>query len=328
MMKIILRFIIIGLLFFSCEKDENSVPRTINYVFSFSVDIRPQAIAINKASGFIYVANHHPSINDYSSKIQKYNPQGQLLNTVADFSSFDQGKYQKYIPGDICVGDNQNLYVLVNPLEFLPNDSWSSIEGINILQFDSDDNFIKEYDLSQFDEPWHYSAISYSEKYLYVTNGLDIKKISIDNNQVDSIAFPTELQKGIPISDMDIDFEGCFLLTGQILPADYDVSGCHLTKYNPTNNQVIVTYSIGRTGIMAAMLNNPGLTIDGNGNIYLATFYGMGLEIFNKNGKFIMQTNIKTEDAEDTRPIDVVLLNNEIYILDNLNNQILVYEKH
>ena len=327
-LKIIFRLIIIFLLFFSCEKDENSVPRTIDYAFSFSVDILPQSITINKANRFIYVANHHPSIDDYSSKIQKYNPKGKLINTVADFTLFNQGKYLRYKPVDICVGDNQNLFALVIPLHLLPDNSWSSMEGICILQFDSDDSFIKEYDLSQFNEPWHYAAISYSEKYIFVTNGMDIKKISVENNQADTIAFPKEMWDGIPITDMVIDSEGCFFLTGQIVPAIYDVSGCYLTKFDPSNNQLIITYSIGRTVIMAAMLNNPGLTINGHGNIYLATFYGMGLEIFNENGEFIMQTNIRTENDENTLPIDVALLDNNIYILDFLNNQILVYEKH
>ena len=327
-LKLISRLLILSPLFFSCEKKDNLALHSIEYDFRFSVDARPQAIAVNNASGFIYVSNHHPSITEYSSKIQKYNRKGTLLNTVTDFSSFDQGKYQRYTPVDICVGDNQNLYVLVNPLQFLPDNSWSSIERINILQFDSDDNFIKEYDLSEFDELRYYSAISYSDKYLYVTNGVDIKQISIDNNQLDSITFPAEMWEGIPISDMAIDSKGCFLLTGQIVPAMYDVSGCHLTIFNPLSNQLIITYSIGRTGIMAAMLNNPGLTICDQGNIYLATFYGMGLEIFNENGEFVMRTDIRTEEDEYILPIDVALLDNNIYILDNFNNQILVYRKY
>ena len=73
------------------------------------------------------------------------------------------------------------------------------------------------------------------------------------------------------------------------------------------------------------MLNNPGLSIDGHGNIYLATFYCESLEIFNRNEEYVTQIDM---DDEETRPIDVASDNHHIYVVDNYNDRIRIYEKH
>jgi ligand-binding sensor domain-containing protein len=99
-----------------------------------------------------------------------------------------------------------------------------------------------------------------------------------------------------------------------------------LAKFDDTNWTVYSTvYSKGRTESFGAMPNNPGLSIDRYGNIYLATFYCKSLEIFNRNVEFIMQLDL---DKEETRPIDVAEGNNQIYIVDNLNDRIIVYKEN
>jgi len=333
-MKAIFLIMLIVIFASSCEKEEYSKPVSIDYEFSFSIEPRPIAIAIEKNHGFVYVANYNPSISNYSSKIQKFNLKGELLKTAVDFTTFSQGKYSGYNPIDICIDNNSNIYVLVKPSQ-LNGETWITFEGFCILQFDTNDNLQKEYDFSEFEHHWHPAAIAYSNNYLYVTNGLIIKKISLVNNQVTDISIQNSNENidslsFLPVSDMTIKSEGIIYLTGQAVQAvsNDDVSGCHITKFDPQTGQLNTSYSKGRTGIMAAMLNNPGLTISDIGNLYLATFYGMSIEVYDKNDEFILQVDIKNIGGEDTRPIDLVHFDNHIYIADYSNNNVYVYKEH
>lgn len=324
--------IIIVLFSISCETEQNQLPKSIDYVSSFSTEPRPQAITVDKESGFIYVASYKPYISDYNTKIQKFNRGGKLLKTVVDFTIFDKGNFLRYEPVDITIDNNRNLYVLVRPLIKNPDNTWSTSTGFCILQFDIDDNFHKEFDLLQIDGRGFPSAIAYSDECVFVANGPTIKKISLDNDQVSDISIQTNDENVdslifLHVSDMAINSDGIIYLTGQAVSPGDDVSGCHITKFNPHTGQLITSYSKGRTGIMAAWLNNPGLSISSGGNIYLATYYGMGLEIFTGNGEFIMQTDIRTANGVETRPIDLALDNGHIYIVDNLNNLLFVYKE-
>ena len=319
------------LLAFSCEKEHNSTPDSISYVFSFSTEPRPITLTIDKEGGIIYVANLKPSNNDYSAKIQKFNKEGELLKTVVDFETFDKGNFLRYLPVDITIDDNRNLYVLVNPLIEQTDETWTTPTGFCILQFDFNGSFKKEFDLSQIDGEGSPSSIAYSNKHVFVTNGRIIKKISIESEQVFDILLPVSEKNintwpDLHTTDMAINSEGIIYLTGQAAFSN-DSVGCHITKFYPQNNQRITSYSKGWTGMFAAMLNNPGLSISSDGNIYLATFYVMSLEIFNKNIEFIMQLDIRTENDKETRPIDIALDNSHIYIADNKNNLILVYKE-
>lgn len=324
--------IIIVLFSFSCETEQNHLPQSIDYISSFSTEPRPVAITVDKESGFIYVANLKPSNNDYSAKIQKFNKDGELLNTVVDFETFDKGNFFRYLPVDITIDDNRNMYVLVNPLIEQTDETWITPTGFCILQFDFEDSFQKEFDLSQLDGEGFPSAIAYSDKYVFVTNGRIIKKISVESELVFDISLPVSEENistwpDLHTTDMAINAGGIIYLTGQAAFSN-DSVGCHITKFNPQNNQRITSYTRGWTWMCCAMLNNPGLSIGRDGIIYLATFYVMSLELFTGNGDFIMQIDIRTENGEETRPIDLDLDNSHIYIVDNFNNLILVYKEH
>ena len=248
-----------------------------------------------------------------------------------DFETFDKGNFLRYLPVDITIDDNRNLYVLVNPLIEQTDETWTTPTGFCILQFDFNGSFKKEFDLSQIDGEGSPSSIAYSNKHVFVTNGRIIKKISIESEQVFDILLPVSEKNintwpDLHTTDMAINSEGIIYLTGQAAFSN-DSVGCHITKFYPQNNQRITSYSKGWTGMFAAMLNNPGLSISSDGNIYLATFYVMSLEIFNKNIEFIMQLDIRTENDKETRPIDIALDNSHIYIADNKNNLILVYKE-
>jgi len=334
MLKVNILLIIIAFFVFSCDKEEDSVPKSINYISSFSTEKRPHAIAINKEHGYLYVANHNPSINVYSSKIQKFNSEGILLKTTVDFTTFDKGNFSRYVPIDITIDENHNLYILTNPLIKQPDETWTTPTGYCILQFDYNDIFQKEFDLSNIDWEGFPSSIAYSDNYVFVTNGRIIKRISIENEQVLNISLPLNEDTintwlDIHTTDMAINSEGTIYLTGQAA-FGFDSIGCHITKFDPQTNKLNTSYSKGWTWMLYARLNNPGLEISSDGNIYLATFYVMSLELFNGNGEFIMQNDIRIENDEEveTRPIDVALNNSLIYIVDYFNNLVLIYEEH
>ncbi|MCD4665210.1 MAG: NHL repeat-containing protein [Bacteroidales bacterium] len=302
---------------------------TFDYVSSFSTEPRPNAITIDEDNGYLYVANSHPFRNNDNRKIQKYNREGELLKTVVDFALFDKGNYPRYHPIDITMDNNRNLYILVKPYRKYSEDTWYPFEGFCILKYDFDDKFQKEFDFAEFDQEWSPAAIAYYNEYIFVTNGRIIKKISINSEQVFDITFPINEKNintwpDIHTTDMAIDSEGFIYLVGQAAFDNKSVS-CHITKIDPKNSHRVTVYSKGKTESFGAMFNNPGLSISSNGNIYLATFYCESLEIFNRNVEFIMQLEV---NSEETRPIDVAVDNNHIYVVDNLNNRINVYKKH
>ena len=332
--------IFVAVIIHGCKKEQYSKPVSVSYESSFSTESRPISIVIEKNHGFVYVANHDPAIINYSSKIQKFNRKGELLKTVVDFANFSQGKFSRYNPIDFCTDNNSNIYVLVQPAQ-LSGGTWIALGGFCILQFDTNDNFKKDYDFSEFGQPWDLSAIAYSNDYLYVvtgiipTNGFIIKKISLLYNQVADISFQNnnvniDSLPYMPVSDMTITSEGTIYLTGQAFPTipTDDISGCHITKFDPHSNQLVKFYSKGRTGIVASMLNNPGLTISDIGNLYLATFYGMSIEVYDKNDEFILQVDLRPIAGKNTRPIDLAHFDKYIYIADNQNNIVYIYKEY
>ncbi|MBN2261203.1 MAG: hypothetical protein JW702_11695 [Clostridiales bacterium] len=326
-MKTNLLISVLLLFLISCKKDDNSGPdlfsNTISFKFSFYTDPNPIAISIETKHGFIYVPT-----NNSNSKIQKFNIQGELLKTLVEFSSFNKGKYSRYAPIDICIGNN-NIYILVKPYKPHIDDSWFPYEGFCILQFDLNDIFQKEYDFAQ-SEPINYlSSMAYLNKYIYLTNGQIIKKISLESEQIIDIIIPTDEDSistwpDIHTTDMEIGSNGIFYLVGQAAFPDTTL-GCHITKINPQINERITKYSQGRSLELYAMLNNPGLALDTYDNIYLATFYCKSLEIFNSDVEIIKDIDIQENSNDHTRPLDVGLYNDQIYILDGFNNIVLVY---
>jgi DNA-binding beta-propeller fold protein YncE len=329
-------FLAVILLFsISCEKDQYSKPVSIEYESSFSTESWPYSIAINENHGYVYVANDYPAINNYSSKIQKFDINGKFLNTVIDFTTFNQGKYSFYESIDFCIDNNGNIYILVQPRQ-LNGETGIHVGGFCILKFDSDDKFQKEYDFSKIDFLWYPSRIAYSKNYLYVKNGLTIKKISTDNDQVPVTTIQIKGEnldsiKCFQTSDIAIESDGTFYFTGQdMINFDskyFDFSGCHITKFNPQNSKILSFSSKSRTGSDFAMQNSPGLAFSDAGNLYLVTFYGMSLEVYDRNDNFILQTDIRIAAGEETRPIGVALNGDKIYIIDYLNSKVFVYKE-
>jgi hypothetical protein len=328
MKTIWINLILLIAIFISCEKNDNSDTDSIIYKSSFSTEKLPLAVDLDKINGFVFIANHNPTITDYSSKIQKFDIKGILQETVVDFESFESGVFDKYLPIDLCAKNN-NIYVLVKPM-LMSNDEWETQNGFCILNFSYNGNLINEFDFSQQNNYWNYSTITFFNDFLYVTNGqLIINKIDCFTGEATDIHIPIANDKSyMLVSDMIVDTEENIYFTGQApwgLDSVEDASICHITRLDCINEKNSTFYSATRTGVLAAMPNSPGLAMKSNGNIYLSTFYGRSIEIYNKENELILQKEIKPNDLEETLPIDIALYNDDIYVVDNKNDMVHIY---
>jgi len=322
------------LLMISCENKDNSKPYSITYISSFSTETRPIAIAIEKINGFIYLANDNLSITDYSSKIQKFNLKGELQETIIDFETFNSGLYERYSPIDLCIYNNE-IYILVKPMS-QSNETWITYSGFCVLHSDLNGNIFNEFDFSEIENYWDFSAIAFSNDFIYVTSGeIVVFKIDKNSGQADYIHIPITNDKlYLLVTDMEVESEESIYITGQgpwriDSAINNDVSICHITRLDFKADTIYTFYSNSRTRTMAAMPNNPGLTIKDNRYIYLATFYGKSLEIYDKEkeNELILQEDIKPNDINETLPIDVALYRNDIYIVDYKNNKVHIYQE-
>ena len=322
---------ILLLLAVSCKKDDHERPCAVTYTSGFSTETRPVAIAIDEKQGFVYVANHHPSTSNFSSKIQRFSLEGDLRETVIDFRTFSGGLYERYSPVDLCI-DHDDMVVLVKPMA-QTGDSWATLSGFCVFQFDLNGNLVNEFDFSRLEDYRDFSAMAFLNDFIYVTSGqFVIVRIDINGGQADYLQIPiTNDRPYFHVSDMEIQSEECIYITGQ---APYkidstvinDVSICHVSRLDFRDDTTYTFYSSARTGTMAAMLNNPGLAIKGNRYIYLATFYGRSLEIYDMDddNELILQENIQPEGTDDTLPIDVAFYEDDVYIVDHKNDKVYI----
>ncbi len=335
-MKIItIYLLLITIIFFSCEKNDNSKidskPNTIYYESSFATEHRPVSIVFNDNQKTLYVANLNYSNNNYNTKIQSFDDEGNLKKTIFDFKSFASGHFEKYAPIDITLDDNKNLYVLVLPLIKQTDDTWITPTGFSILQFDNNDSFKRELDFSDIDGERRPTSISYYNNQLYVTNGQILKQINLETQQLHNITLPVNdddsgTWPNLHTTDMEISSDGLIYFTGQAA-FDNDSVGCHLSSYNIGTNELTINYAKGWTWMCCAMLNNPGLNISDDGYLYLASFYKMSIEDYDKKGDFIIDYDTRTSQFEETRPIDIVYYSGKIFVADNFNNQVHIFKQ-
>jgi hypothetical protein len=315
----------------SCEKDDNSKPNSISYEYSYTTEPRPISISYKNVNHNLYIANLLPSKYDYSAKIQAFNSDGILVKTVIDFESFGLGHFERYEPVDFTFDNIHNLYVLVRPLIKQTDSTWTTPTGFSILQFDDADNFIRELDFLDIDEERRPSSISYYDNQLYVTNGQILKQINLDTQQYYNIMLPVNDNESgtwpnLHTTDMEISSDGLIYFTGQAA-FNNDSVGCHLSSYNLGTNELTINYAKGWTWMCCAMFNNPGLFISSKGYLYLASFYKMSIEVYDKKVNFIIDCDTRTSQFEETRPIDIVYYNGKIFVADSFNNQIHIFKQ-
>ncbi len=320
---------------FSCTKDGgskiDSIPNSISYEYSFSTNPNPYSISFNSTNQTLYVANFHPSSDDYSVKIQVFNKEGYLLKTAIDFNSFKSGHFQRYEPLDFTFDQNQHLYILAKPLIKQPDSTWITSIGFCILHFNNSDHFINEFEFSDMDIEHMPASLSYHNNQLYITNGQILKVISLDTQQFYNIILPLNdhITGDLPflhITDMEINTDGLVYFTGQVLISK-DSVGCHLSSYNIASHELNVNYAKEWTWMCCAMLNNPGIFISNEGYLYLAGFYNMNIEVYDKNGDFIIDCDTRSPKFKETRPIDIVYCHDKIFVADSFNNMIHVFKQ-
>ncbi len=307
---------------FSCEKDNGSIPDSIDYDFSFATELRPHSIACKEANQTLYVAN--------LAKIQVFNTDGTLAKTLVDFGLFDLGRYERYEPLDMTFDNMQHLFVLARPLFKQGDDTWASPTGFSILLYDEHDDYIKELDFSEIDGESRPASVSYYDGHLYLTNGRILKQIDLESQQIVNLSLPVNNEESstwpnLHTTDMEIDAGGMVYFTGQAA-LNGDSVGCHISRYNPKTNNLTKNYARGWTWMCCAMLNNPGIFLTKEGYLYLASFYQMSIEVYDERGDFILDCDTRSSGFEETRPIDILTFNKKIYVADHFNSQILVYK--
>lgn len=326
-MKTNLIFIILIIFLFACRKYDviKSELKSFVYEFSFSTESRPVSIACVEKDGEIYVAN--------SESVQKFDKNGIFEETIVNLASFEYGKFERYFFVDIVVDNNKNLYVLARPLIPWIDESWMTLEGFSILMFNNINSFIKEFDFSENKDLCNASSISYYNNHLYIPSRKSIKQINIENEDTVSIPLPVIEDDKIGffgfdylISDMEINHEGVSYFTGPAF-INKDSIGCYITSYNLNTKKIKTNFGNGWTWECCAMPNNPGIYIDNDGFLYLASFYNMSFEIFNERLNFLAEYDIKTSESEITRPIDIISLKGKVYVVDSFNDKIYVYKQ-
>lgn len=320
-------FCLICLLLFSCEIC--SIPFSYELADQFTVNQGSDAIAIDDDKGYIYVANsRHPQIHQYSL-------QGNLIRTIVNFSEDNNVNYDYYDPIDLTVDENSYIYILAKPREQNIDSTWIFLNGFCIIKYNSNGEYQKEFDYTEINEdwyPWRFS-LAYKNNILYVTDGRRLKKINTENGMSNDFVFQIQNSNYIDpnyihTTDMAIDIDNNIWLVGQ---ADWDVNndwkvGVHMTSFDSNCQNQKTLNANCRASFFGAGMNNPGITFDSYNNMYLATYYGQSIEIYDFDQEF--QREIKMED-ENSLPIDIVIdQNNNLYVLVHNpgKNRIMIYE--
>jgi sugar lactone lactonase YvrE len=330
MMKKCFIFSGILLLLFSCTDSKNPISFTTDFIHEFSTESRPNAIVIDIEKGLLYISHSRPSKSMDIQIVQKYDVSGDLLGTFIDFTKIEDGNFSYYIPIDLTIDISHNLYVLVKPYQKDSDSTWFASNGFCIMRYNVDGILEREYDFSEYDEEWFPSACTYNNGNIYITNGIQIKKLDTITGQ--SIDYTIPLQDApitldrLHTTDIKIDNNNNFWLVGQF---SFDVRfiGCHISKLNPSFERLESFYSKGKTDIYGANLNSPGIALDNEGNIYLATFYCKSVEIYDSHENLLTQIEMADLNESTALPISVALGDNKsLYVLDHGREYVCVYK--
>jgi hypothetical protein len=294
----------------------------------FETELRPHSIAIERENGWVYVASYNPSISNPVAMIQRLDSYGNEQGAI-DFYSFSNGEYQHYAPIDLCIDNEKKLYVLAKP--YYKEDSYYVPFGVySILQFDLNFGYYQEFEIPDTTRRQFYTSLACTDKYLYATGGSIIKVIS-KNGELVSEIIPSSYSEVLDslsflyVSDMEISSNEIFYLTGDV-PSQDNITGWYIAKLDPESG-ILTMINSQSTGILAAARNNPGLDIDKDGNPYLVTGYEKSLEVYNSNLVLVKEVDIRIPNGdEDTRPVDAALYNSRIYICDNYDGHVGVFD--
>ncbi len=312
-------YLIIYFLIISCS--ECPIPFSYELTNQFTVDHGSEIIAIDSNKGYIYIADPW--------YIHQYSLQGDQIRTLVDFTQDNIGNYEFYNVRDLVVDDNSNIYILVKPWTQNLDGNRNFLNGFCIIKYNSDGEYQKEFDFTKINEDWFQWILAYKNNILYVTNGIELKKINSEDGLSTDFNLPSQNNNTEPYihtTDMAIDDDNNIWVVGQ---ASWDVAtdwkvGVHITQFD-SNCQYQKTFNAKcRTSFFGSRMNNPGITFDSNNNMYLATFYCQSIEIYDFDQKFQREILI---ESERSLPIDIEIDSNKsLYVLDSFNDRILIYE--
>ena len=318
-----------------CSRNRNPFSPEGNYystefLFEFPTRPRSNIIVIDDEYGCVYIANFR--LGNSNRKVMKYNLNGELLSMVVNFTTNQHGKYSRYIPIDLTIGANHCLYILVKPyFKLEDDDNWSSYDGFCIMVYDSQGNFQKEVDFAEYSMEWSPVAIAYGDDSLYVTNHQFLIKVDIFTCQSTEMPLPmrTEGNYVMPeliVTDMEVDVNNNIWFAGLSLFINTS-AGCRVMKMSPDGKNHFIFNSKGLVSNIGAAPNNPGIALDKNGNVYMATFYGRALEIFSPSGLSLSNVKVNIEGKDRILPIDVAIDSvHNIYVLDHWNELVRVFK--
>jgi len=323
--------ILIVLIIISCSNNQKSEVIKYEFLGEFNIKNGANAITLDSEYSNIFISVYNNSINNEFREIQKYNIQGDYIETLIDYMTNIDGNYEYYTPLDLTTDSDGNILVLVRPYYQFANNEWYQHNGFCIIVFDENGKFQKEYDFGSIEEKW-FDEISFLNGFIYVTNGTTIKRINSLDDDVIDINLPVEnigskigynIDDNIPVSDMAIDGEENIWLVGQSRVSEKEI-GCFMVKFNLNYLTYDILYSNGSTDNFGAAFNKPGIVFDDKDNFYLATGYCQSIEMFNNKGKF--EQEISIIDHQFSYPTDIKIDKDyNIYVLDSRNDRILIY---
>lgn len=314
--------------FCTCEREEDySSPTNLDYLMSFACESRPVSIVACPGNGDLVVLNSDPSTFNFNMKLTRYSKDGDFKGTFVDFLSFDRGSYIRYIPNDIALDESKNLFVLVRPVTDTTGGIWNTASGFCILVFDLEEGFVRELDFSTMDGAMARN-LAHAGGILYTEYGPEIKRISLASGEISGIPLPENNKDEDWMyryhSDMEIDAGGLIYFSGPYSPS-HDSSGCHIQTFNLTTLELQNHIAEGFSEVLASMVGAPGLAIHQNGDIYLANFYGSGVEVYDEKFVFLLEQELETIGERDPLPKDLSTFKDRIYVADYANDLIQVF---
>jgi hypothetical protein len=206
----------------------------------------------------------------------------------------------------------------------------ASFKGSSILIFKNNGDFEKELLIDKFSDLHSPDAIAYHDNHLYFSGRQFLRKLSLKTGQYTDYTLPFNKNNFINfpyihISDMAINSKGFIYLVGQA-SFNNNMIGCHITTINPINTQLVTRYSRGKTEIIAAGLNHPGITIDNRERLYLTNSYYKKIEIYTSTCEFKSEIDLQIDAGDQLFPTGVAVYHHYLYVLDEFRDRILIYK--
>ena len=317
---------IIFLLMISCESEDFSGPQALEYTDSFPVESRPVSIQTEGKNGNVLVLNiNHFSI-DYSAKLTQYDKTGRFLKTLLDFATFTEGSFQEYIPVDFTLGQSGDIYVIGRPVTGYTEDYMITASGFSILVFSGSGVFTGEYDYSE--EEGCPGNICQSGKFLYADLRNTLYRFTLPGGSVELVDLPEDPDGSDGLfgirTDMEAGSNGLLYFSGPHNPS-FDSSGCRILTYDLQEKTYTSHIAHGADIVMASMVGSPGLAVHENGDLYLATFYGASIEVYDPGMNFLLEQKLEGPGEEHHLSIDVAVFEDLAFVADYRNDLVHIY---